>query len=172
MLQEPGARQGNSSTSGVGLDFGLQQHSSHINNVITYNLHAKMDANNYSTILWKVTFDFSMLINGQSQASCFPREIGPLLLSQKYLTLYSKPIACHACTCLIQAGAKMDIERDKIDVKEVFVVQIPLKHNMRIGRTCQHMHTGSQDHGPRVYHIVLKTVNNREVNHSYWRVAI
>ena len=71
----------------------------------------------------------------------------------------------------------MEVEQDKVDVKEVFIVQIPLKFNMKIGRTCQHIHTGNQDHimhghGPWIYYIILRTVTNRETNSGYWHVAI
>ena len=70
----------------------------------------------------------------------------------------------------------MEVERDKVDVKEVFIVQIPLKFNMKIGRTCQHIHTGNQDHmhghGPWIYYIILRTVTNRETNSGYWWIAI
>jgi hypothetical protein len=66
----------------------------------------------------------------------------------------------------------VEVERDKLDVKEVYVVQIPLQFNTRRSSPCQYMNTKSQRHGsPRIY-IVLKTVNAYETNCSYWQVAI
>ena len=172
VMMEPSALQGSSISRA--LYPGLQQHSSCINNVVTYNLLAKTDAKNCLAILWKINFDFSASIGDHPQASRSLREIAQQLLSQKYLTLYSKPMTRPACTCLIQVGAKVEVERDKVDLKEVFIVQTPLQLNTRMGRvcTCQYMHTGNQHHGSRIYYIVLKAVNTSEINCSYWRVAI
>ena len=67
----------------------------------------------------------------------------------------------------------MEVERDKVDVKEVFIVQTPLQLNTWMGRACQYMHTGNQYHGSsQIYYIVLKAVNTSEINCSYWQVAI
>ncbi len=135
---------------------GLQQRSSHINNVITCNLRTKADARNCLAILWKIKFEFSGSSNSRSQASCTQREIARQLVSLNYITLYSKSIACPAYyTGLIQVGAKVAVERDKLNVKEVYIV-----------------HTKSQYHGSPQIYIILKTVNIHETNCSYWKIAI
>ena len=84
------------------------QYSYHINNVLSYNLLAKTDARNCTciAILWKIKFEFSGSTNN---CPCTQREI-PVerqLRSLKYLTLYSKSIACPAYTGLIQVGANL-----------------------------------------------------------------
>ena len=169
VIMEPSTLHG-SSTSRT-LYPGLQQHFSCIHNVVTYNLLTKTDAKNCLVILWKINLDFSAVINGHPQASRSQREIAQQLWSQKCLTLYSKQIPYPACTCLIQVGAKVEVERDKVDIKEVFIVQTPLQLNTRMDRARQY--TGNQYHGsPWIYYIILKTVNTSEINCSYWQVAI
>lgn len=123
----------------------------------------------------EIKFEFSGSANS---CPCTQREIARQPCSLKYLTLYSKSIACPAYTGLIQVGAKVEVERDKLNVKEVYVVQTPLQFNTRKSSTCQYnniiMHTKEQHHGSsRIYHIlVLKTVTTHETSCSYWQVAI
>ena len=65
------------------------------------------------------------------------------------------------------------VERDEVDVKEVFIAQIPLQCNRQM-----HSHMGEQVYSrgqinrPQTCFILLQTVVENGTNRSYWRVVV
>ena len=143
----------------------LQQDRTHLN--VVDSIVTKVDTNKRVGVVWKIQLQLPIM---SSTLECYPREMVVPSNKCTCLTLYSKPIACPNCDRLLQLGAHVVANRDRIELKGLFMAVIPLKNKEMTEYTGAHVHR-DEAHMSQNF-ILVKTQFQDKINYSYWTVII